>query len=282
MNGLTREDKPVARPGFNWWTASLFGTAMIPLLASAVLQYYFIGWYWVNEPVHAAVEAWGALVALTVAALLLVAQDNEPAAKNASITIIASALLSSGLLDATHACLHQGSAFVWTRSLSTFISAFIFALVWLPPGFATSTLAGKALPAISALAAATCCSVILINGNCLPQALSHGQFTPAARFLNGAGGVLYLLSAIRLLIYYTRTGNNVQLVIANLCLLSGVSGLLFPSSSLWDAGWWFWHALRLTAYLILLAYVITVYRQTNLAMSKLSRQLSDTEPGQLS
>ncbi len=256
----------------NPWIVLLAATAFIPLTASSLLQFFLVGWYWVNEPVHAALEAWGALTALTVSALLFAGE--RPLGHNARINIIASALLASGLLDAVHACLHQGSAFVWTRSLSTMAGGAIFALIWLPERFETTSLSGKLLPFATGLTGSIVALLLLTCPELFPAAMSQGQFTTIARIVNSAGGLLYLLAAIRLLADYDSTDSKSYLVFANLCLLSGVSGLLFQSSNLWDAGWWFWHALRLAGYLLLLAYLIGVYHRTHADMSKLSKQLS--------
>jgi signal transduction histidine kinase len=46
-----------------------------------------------------------------------------------------------------------------------------------------------------------------------------------------------------------------------LALLFGLAEVMFTYSVLWDAQWWFWHFLRLTAYLLVLGYLVHDYRR---------------------
>jgi PAS domain S-box-containing protein len=54
-----------------------------------------------------------------------------------------------------------------------------------------------------------------------------------------------------------------------------MAGLLFELSVLWDAGWWWWHFLRLTAYLLALCYLFIICRRLEETVRTAKEQLNN-------
>ena len=94
-------------------------------------------WRWDNLPVHAVVEATGALIAWLVAALLM-EMDRRGAGTNFNAWI-GGALAGMGLLDGLHALTFAGNTFVWLHSLATFTGGVLFSMCWCSPDWRPST-----------------------------------------------------------------------------------------------------------------------------------------------
>lgn len=100
----------------------------------------------------------------------------------------------------------------------------------------------------------------------VPTMLHDGDFTPAAEALNLAGGLGFFAAAF----YFQASGHAVdardRTLLSVHCLLFGAAGLTFPLSSAWDAVWWYWHLVRLFAYLVALTFFFDRYGRTERAL----------------
>lgn len=212
-----------------------------------------VDWRWVHEPLHAVAEAAGAFIALAIVPLLAsLGKRGDGTSHN---NVIASAMAGLGVLDGLHAIVHVGDVFVWLHSLATFVAGVVFSLVWLPKRITNHVTPIRVL-VIAGLVGAL--SIALPAW--LPPMVVAGRFTPAALSLNVAGGVLLLLSAVRLVISWRQTGNDDDLLFVVHCALFGAAAIMFEQSSLWDVPWWGWHLLRLCAYGVALYYVVASLR----------------------
>ncbi len=240
-------------------TTALFLGVILPVAGSVAVHIVFPGNNWVQAPLHSAVEASGALAALSLAVFIMLLWKYRK--EFAPGVWISCALIGMGVLDALHASVPPGNSFVWLRSTSTLLGGFLFVLVWLPERIARSKPAG-ALPALTAVAVGVFGALSIIFSDALPAMVSQGVFTSAAKGINILGGVFFLLAAIYFIISHRTSGSSDELLFANLALLFGFSGLLFQFSSPWEPDWWFWHLLRLTAYIVALWYVFAAYQGT--------------------
>ena len=240
---------------------------LVGIAASAGVTLLLPGLTWEHEPVHSAIEAIGSVSAI-VLALLLLLSGNRHCSRSQHIWIPC-ALIGMGLLDGFHAMAHPGDVFVWLRSLATIVGGSIAALVWLPDRAAKPPLS---LVAPSAVGGIAC----LIGGlsfafpMLVPAMTSHGTFTDAAKAINFLGGAGFLLAAIRLSWDARVDQRSAESALSSLCVLFGLAALWFPFSHLWNADWWFWHLLRLTAYGVALGIVAVQYQQAQIALRQIN------------
>ncbi|HYO51979.1 sensor histidine kinase [Archangium sp.] len=248
----------------------------LPVLASLTLQGFAGEAKWEHEPLQSALETAGGLIALAMAALLLWRRQYPGHAPH--FEWVATALVCMGLQDLSHACVRVSPGFFWSRALPTLLGGLLIALVWLPERWARSR-AARRLPLLVGLLTLPLCAAFIFLPWAWPRAFSaDGNYTTWAKLLNMAGGAGFLASAAFFLGRYRREGGSEHLVFANHCLLFGVAGLLFGLSHLWGAIWWLFHALRLLAYLVVLRYVVEVYRGLQSAQeAALMRKLEQKE-----
>ncbi|MCA9055188.1 MAG: PAS domain S-box protein, partial [Planctomycetaceae bacterium] len=209
-------------------------------------------WRWDNLPVHAVVEATGALIAWLVAALLM-EMDRRGAGTNFNAWI-GGALAGMGLLDGLHALTFAGNTFVWLHSLATFTGGVLFSMCWCSPDWRPAWY--RWWPAGVAAAAFVIGFASLALPDLMPRMLDNGGFSGVAILLNVGGGAMLLAAAIRLM-YVARQRNNVDdLLFSVHCVLFGMAGVMFEQSSLWDFPWWSWHFLRAMAYGLALLFAV--------------------------
>jgi len=251
-------------------TATLLLGIGLPIGGSVVLFLFLPEWRWEHVPFHAVVEALGTAAALSLGVILLLLWKHQKG--SAHYNWIVCALIGMGILDGFHASVPPGISFVWLHSTAVLVGGFFFAMVWLPDHISQSRLV-HALPTRIAVAAVIFGVFSVAFPNVLPAMVHQGMFTPTAKALNIFGGLFFLAAAVRFIIHYRANGNFDELLYASICLLFGAAGLVFDYSQLWDSSWWFWHLLRLIAYLIALLYVFIIFRRTEEELKTLNESL---------
>jgi diguanylate cyclase (GGDEF)-like protein/PAS domain S-box-containing protein len=226
---------------------------ILPLIVWAVAFMMPSDGLWIQIPLHASLEAAGALIAMVVVATFVVFRA-DPYLSRLPLAIPL-ALLSMGILDGLHGLLQPGNGFVLLHSLATFVGGLLFMSILTPFGRQSAT--GKPLIIVVAALPVTLLGLWALSGYSTPAMLdASGQFTLAARFLNITGGLAFVLAAIQLnRLYIASTERNHQLFAIH-CVLFGSSGLLYEQSVIWDASWWWWHFIRLAAYGIALGVML--------------------------
>lgn len=202
-----------------------------------------LNWRWQHLPVHSAVEVSGGFIALLVSYMLLNLQNKQ---RGTSFNIIiASALGTMGLLDIAHALVEPGRLFVWLHSLATFLGGLLFVLVWIPKSSIRFS-----FPFVSFCFIFTLLTIILsfYFPHQIPVMVSDGTFTFAAQFLNTSGGILLLISSVKLLLVYREKRKVDDLLFVLHASMFGLAAIMFQQSALWDFSWWGWHILRFFAY----------------------------------
>ena len=224
-----------------------------PALVLAVSLFLPQNLHFVHLPLHAVVEAFGALIALFVTGLILLFHRDQRISEMPLAVPLG--LTTMGLLDMFHAAVEPGAAFVWLHSLATFVGGLMFATV--STRFGRRPASENLLPlGLSALAVVSVATLSLWQGQWIPPMLAEGQFTLSARLLNLAGGGLFLFAAYHLNRLYDRQGEKNHRLFALHCALFGTAGLIFELSTIWDAAWWWWHLMRLLAYSIALSIMV--------------------------
>lgn len=227
---------------------------------------------WVQIPLHSVAEAIGVLAAFLLARLIfLLPRVNE---KSIGHRVWASsALVAIGILDVFHAAAPPGDLFVWLHSISVLVGGFLFALVWLP-GRIQAPLS-YIFPIMAAITTTAFCILAISFPDAVPIMANSGVFTGTAIWVNTLGGVLLLLAGVRYAISYGFYRENEDLLFATLTILFGLAGVLFQFSAAWEAGWWFWHLLRLLSYVVAAVFVLHVFQQAQISLAGTNEALRE-------
>ena len=237
----------------------LAGIAVGLVLFILTLKALGTGWLLVNEPLHAAVEAVGGLAAIVMAILLILKRREEYSGK---FFLFAMGFLGMGLLDVLHAASLPGHGFVLLHSVASFVGGFWFALTWVPSCASERDGVWKRWTPWALVFGAILFGIWTSGAReTLPIMVEAGAFTTTAYTINLLSAVFFMSAATRLLIDFGRIGRPEICLFACMATLFGLANLMFPLSELWDNTWWFWHLLRLAAYVLALGFVIYEHQQ---------------------
>ncbi len=213
--------------GINGITGMLILGVVIPIAAIVLLHLLLPAWKLVHAPLHAFMESLGILAAFSLALLLLfIRKENRDLTPH---VWIASGLLAMGILDSLHAAQTLGAPFVGLRSASNLFAGILFSLVWLPPR-ASRSRAADLLPFVTVGVVACFGLFVIASPGVLPEMIDGEGYTLAAKFINAAGGVFFLVAAARFVTRYRAGVGFDDFLFASLCLLFGMAGVLFPFS----------------------------------------------------
>lgn len=248
---------------------TVMASGVFPVAVSILANRYLSHWFWIGESFHAFIEGVGAFSAIMLTILLLMGKLEK---RSAYQLWLACGLLAMGILDGFHASVPSGQVSIWLRSTSTLFGGLLFALVWVPvrPVFIRSP---EILIWLVMIMASAFDGYSVLFPDSLPLMVVNGNFTFIAKILNFLGGILFLISSAYFVVRYQSTKKRDDLLFVNLTLLFAMAGLLFHMSSTWNAGWWFWHFLRLIAYLHILGYVFTLYQRKKDVLQKAHDEL---------
>ncbi|MCR4377201.1 MAG: ATP-binding protein [Rhodospirillales bacterium] len=248
--------------------------ALISGFGATLLNALFPEWRLIHYPLHAAVESVGAFAALIVALLILGLRNHGHL--GTSYTWVASALIGMGFLDGLHALHHAGTNFIWLHSVATLIGGMTFMGVWLSDRFARFSFIQRLPQTVLGLAVFIGVGSIIFP-QFIPAMMIDGAFNVWARTANIAGGVGFLIASAYFAIRDKQTANHGnRLVFSAHCFLFGISGVIFEFSVIWDATWWFWHILRICAYMIATFFYFNLARSIERELYILKQNLERT------
>ncbi|HEY0590176.1 MAG TPA: ATP-binding protein [Thermoanaerobaculia bacterium] len=219
----------------------------------------------VQVPVHSAVETAGALIALGVGWLALVRFRQVGAGH---YVWVSASLATMGVLDLVHAFLPVSNVFFWSRAMPTLIGGLLIAAVWLPHPATTVRGARRFVGAAVLLVLPLCVSFVTWRDLWPLMFAPDGTYVPAAKAVDISGGVGYLIGSAFFLRRYRSSRLSEDLVFANQALLFGLAGVLFATANMWDAIWWLFHLLRLAAYVVVLGFVVEMYRSYEIQLRR--------------
>jgi len=207
-------------------------------------------------------EAFGAAVAVAMSLMLLQMGREE---RGGNVSRIAIAFLAMGILDAFHATSRPGHGFVLLHSTAVLAGGFWFASIWLPRG--VSEVVNRRWFAWAVAGSAVGFGIYTpLFRETLPLMVQGGRFTTFALVMNSLGGVLFLAGVLRIATdsgYFNETGLS---AFAFVGVLLGIAGITFGMSAIWDMTWWFWHLLRLSAFVVVLGFVFGRFQRVSLSL----------------
>jgi len=270
--------------------------ALIVLSILNVINPHLFWKHFIHEdfPIHSTIEAMGALAAILMGfmSIRFLVVIKEP-----RYEVISLGFLVMGCWDLFHSLLSTGHGFVLTHNLSLLSGGFFFFLVVF--NWSGKSLNKKIVLKILLITIIVVLGLLIKNSHdALPQMFMEQEheglidhetgFTSMANAMNIIAGILFLISSIRVYIDYLRYKNLGLLLLSFLALLTACAGFLFSYSLAWADSWWFWHVLRLIAFMVLMAYMLIQFsiilseRTSNLMAMKESeekfRTLFDSEP----
>ena len=228
------------------------------ILAFAILETYFKNWQFINEPIHSTIESLGGFAAIMMAIFLFQRKGEK---YNGKIFLIALGFLSAGILSIFHGVIAPGQDFVLLFTLSNLISGFWFVMIWFPQ-FSLKKITSLKKWSVRVLTGGLVLFGILTFSFEKPLIImvDGSKFTSPAIAMNIIAGVFFLIAAVRLIIDYSKFRKQDIFLLIFVALLSGLAGLLFPFSEIWDSTWWMWHLTRFIAYAVVLVSVVIDYR----------------------
>ncbi|EKD49983.1 MAG: Sensor protein [uncultured bacterium] len=229
---------------------------LFPVIIAAVQGLsFFSNVYGPNEQLHSALEMLGAVVCLFVATLL---SKRDRLDQTEHFLPLALALACMGILDAFHSVAGTVDGAALLRLASSFFGAMIFGLFWFPrvDGFMRKNHWFFLL--VVALACSLGCLVVVFADR-FPGFYETG-FIAWIRRPHYLVGLLFLIIAIKLAGEFQRTNSFQSFLLLCLSLLFSLTELAFKPFMVGCVSWWFWHGVRLLAYLAMLRFVISDYQ----------------------
>ncbi len=226
-------------------------TVLVSLMLHAVLP----AWRGHQAPLHSSIEALGGLCAIMMAIVLFQRTHDQPSRQTEALGI---GFLAMGVLEEFHAVSTPGNSFIFLRSLASLVGGLGFLLVWRSEPLERGR-RSRVIPWIIAAASALIGAVILTFPGAVPTMIRNGEFSPTAVAPTSVACFCFLAAAYRLFALYRQSPTADTYLFTCLAMMFGLAELMFIYSRLWDASWWFWHLLRLVAYLLILGYMIGGY-----------------------
>jgi len=242
----------------------------LPIMGTLLLGRFFDWWIWWSITFHSILEIAGAILGLVLAIIILYSRLRTCTSRK---MWVACALSSMAALDIAHSCVPVGNTFVWLHALAVLAGGLFFSLVWLPE---REIAMQRGLIAMGGafLLAVLIAMLSAIYPESLPIMMEAERYTTTAEALNFIGGGLTLLAALSFAARYHGGGNREDLLFLILCLLFGLPGVLFQMSGIWEAGWWFWHVLRLAGYILAFWLALLIYRSSEKETLKTQSELN--------
>ena len=228
------------------------------VLLGLVVDSFYKSLYLLNSPLHSTMEAFGAVTAIFTAIILLQKELKQDTVK---YRLIATGLLTMGILDCFHAVSSIGHGFVLLHNTSNLLGSFWFAMVWLP-AVDSFTAKNKLTPWLVAGSSVVLGVLMIQFRELFPQMLQNGQFTHTAIAINSLGGVLFMAAGIFFLLDFHRFIRPESYLFAGILFLFSISNFEFFSADIWNSNWWVMHLQRLISYLLVAGFVIHKYQKT--------------------
>ncbi|MBI5004673.1 MAG: hypothetical protein HZC04_00595 [Candidatus Lloydbacteria bacterium] len=250
---------------FGFGVSVLVASGFLAILGEILTHRYFLDLVYVSLPAHAWVEILGAVLGGGIAVLVWSTWKRSEKERPAECFLLASAFGSMGVLDIIHALVLPGNLFVWLHMFAMLVGAIFFAAAFFPKNI--FKIKSAVSPVMVTAAAAALGSMFLLNPSLAPVVFLENQMMPLALNISLVTGVLFLATGVYFMGGQIEECRAEEMLIANFCMLSAASAMLFYVSEVWHAEWWVWHAIRFFGYVI-----------TLLGLLVMGKKNSDAEP----
>ena len=238
---------------------SLLTSALVPIILAIIFNLYFQSFRWPNIGLYSLIETVSSLFAILLAVLMVIMSTSDQL--NKQFLWVASSLLLMGMLSLFHTISLQTQSLIWLHTLVTLLGGLAFAMMpllkYLPKQVNSSL-----FPYVMTIIAIITGVVTVLFTQWPPLMIVQGSFTDTAQLLNAIGGIGFLVAWLYFIYSDNETNSKEHFLLANYCLLFGLSALLFQYSIFWDATWWLWHVLQLVAYLVITALFWRVFKSS--------------------
>ncbi|MBF0560602.1 MAG: PAS domain S-box protein [Alphaproteobacteria bacterium] len=243
----------------------LYGAPALFLLAGGLaLRHGFSGWLWEYPPLHAIVESLGAFTAITLATVIVTLRSYDRLSPK--YDHVAVALVAMGALELFHAAVPPGPTSQFLGDSNRLVGGVLLAATGLPRIGKTRRSALILAIAMTLLIAGGL-FVILMSGHKLAHVGAVG------RVMNLVACLGYLVAAGYFMGMWRRAADHGDLALYYFCSIMAVSCFRFLFALWWGPTWWFWHIATMLAYLVVLAYFVTLFRQSENRLRQLHIQL---------
>jgi PAS domain S-box-containing protein len=234
-------------------------------------------WVLENFLLHSTIEAIGGLIAIVMALMLLF--QWEEVSEGGRFFSLAVGFMGMGLLDIFHAVVLPGRGFILLHSMAVLVGGLGFGLSWLAWPVRGRYKLGRWSMWATVVVCVSFIIPVMLHREIFPQMVQNGRFTFTAMAINLTGGLLSILGAANFLLAFYCSGQWEDYLFGFMAVLFGLAGILFKYSSLWNDTWWLWHFVRLSAYFLVLRFLIRRYlsafsslRETNLELKQSSEK----------
>jgi len=228
--------------------------SIFPMIMGFYQIEIFRNFIWINEILHTFSESIGAIISIIIAIVITIKNQNILKDKDGLLSL---GFFSMGILNGFHSIVPPGTPFVFLHSIGTLLGGFFFSLIIFPKILKIHITINQIIYLIIFLISIGVVS--LGFPDVLPIMVHNNNFTIISYIINFTAGFLFLISSICLFVDYYRNPRNDVFLFAILSLLFSISSLYFKQSSLWDGGWWVWHILKLSAFIIAFIIVVQQY-----------------------
>ncbi|MBU2465617.1 MAG: PAS domain S-box protein, partial [Bacteroidetes bacterium] len=256
------------------WVHYLLVVLLLVIVSFSIVSIVWPNLFWhqfevIDYPMHSTMEALGAIAAILVAFMPLQVLFGK---YKPSFVFLSTGFLVMGLLDLFHSFYKMGHGFVFTHSLALLAGGFFFALFVFPWKINAEKLKKYLMP-VAGIITILLALFISLNRELFTEMVNGGAFTPTADNINIAAGLLFLISAVKLIAIYTKDKNPGVLILVFVAVSSAVVGLTFHYSTAWSDSWWLWHIIRLIAFIAVLSYMLwriqTISKERNEALQNI-------------
>ncbi len=257
-----------------WTVIGTLLALVLPVLGAAIAGLLFPEFRLTLLPLHALVEGAGGLIALAIAGILLAELRHK--SDTSHYPWMAAGLASMGVLDLFHAASPPGNQFVWLRSTATFAGGVFFGLVWISSRVPQRVRRSEFPFAVALLSVVVGGASIMASDDLPAMRTPDGHFSTIAVALNMTSGLGFLAATVFFVRRFLATGDAEDWLFSVQTALFGAAGLLFAYSVVWDGAWWWWHVLRLAAYIAAMSYGLRTFRDAERELLQVNLQLAQT------
>lgn len=230
-----------------------------------------------NDSLHAAIETLGGVLAVLIAGILAV-EIQASEGKRDHFLWIATGLAGMGVLDILHAAATPGNAAIWLHTMAVLVGGGFFALVWV--GSRWVSRAWRLLFPLASMVAALCLGIGSYTWPAVvPTVMDGNGFTSAAVWLNVIGGLGFFVGAAFFVHRFHREYDITDWLMAVQTTLFGAVCLLFYFSGYLDYTWWWWHVLRVIAYVAAFAVAVRALLRVEKELLEVNHKLRDVNLG---